>query len=285
MRLLGSNALLSRASIPDYKSATGNRPRLLAVLAGAGIACLIFLAAGTDPWRWWQELRPWQDSTQTTTATTASPADVISVIQPEPTGTDSSVSPEPARLVIQAIRPGRNSMEGTVALGASAGSPQVYAAGSLLANGAHIVEINADYIVLERDGEQARLYAEGYPPPDSPVPASPLLTVGGQLVRAPAPVTSEDELTEHIRVSPVYRGDRLEAIEVFPGAGSNAFAMMGLLPGDRITAIDGQALSDAARGIATLRRLSAGEALQVTVDRAGGRQVLALDGLAMRERS
>ena len=174
-------------------------------------------------------------------------------------------------------------MEGTVALGVNAGSPQVYAAGSLLANGARIVEINEDFIVLERDGERARLHAEGHEPLDLPGSASPLLTVGGQLVRELARITSEDELTKHIRVSPVYRGDRLEAIEAFPGGGSNAFAMTGLKPGDRITTINGQALSDAAKGIATLRRLTTGEALQVTVERAGGQQVLALDGLAMRE--
>lgn len=174
-------------------------------------------------------------------------------------------------------------MEGTVELGVNARSPQVYAIGSVLANGARIVEINRDYIVLERDGEQARLYSEGHQPPNSLAPASPLLTVGGKGMHTPARATNDDDLTRHIRVSPVYSSDQLEAIEVFPGPGSRAFATMGLKPGDRIIAIDGQVPTDAATGIATLRRLTAGEALQVTVERAGAPLELALDGLAMRE--
>lgn len=283
MRVPGSNAVLSIAGNPARKSTTGHRARLLAVLAGAAIAFLMVLAAGTNPWHWWRELRPWQGSAPMTLAPAAPSPDVISVIQPEPTGTDSSVSTEPARLVLQSIRPGRNSGEGTVALGVNAQSPQVYAAGALLANGARIVEIHGDHIVLERDGEQARLYAEGRQPAATPLSASPLLAVGGRLVREPARVTSEDELSKHIRVSPAYRGDRLEAIEVFPSEASNAFALMGLKPGDRVTAINGQTFSDAAKSIAALRGLAAGEALQVTVVRSGVLQSLALDGLILRE--
>jgi len=164
MRVFGSNAALSIAGNPARESTTGHRTRLLAVLAGAGIAGLMVLAAGTNPWHWWQEPGTWQNSAPTTSAPATPLPDVISVIQPEPTGTDSSVSTAPARLVLQSVRPGRNSGEGTAALGVNALSPQVYAAGALLANGARIVEIHGDHIVLERDGEQARLYAEGREP-------------------------------------------------------------------------------------------------------------------------
>jgi type II secretion system protein C len=182
-------------------------------------------------------------------------------------------------LILRGTRKGRNAREGYAELGVSSLSPQTYRAGAVLANGARIEEIYPDYIVLARGGQRVRLYVQGHEPRDDPRSSSPLLNVGGSDSRPPAIVNSQDELTDYIRVTPVYRDDAVHAIEVYANDRSGVFARLGLEPGDRITAIDGETVSDAAAAIASLRRLTRGEALQVTVERNGRLQILSLDGL------
>jgi S1-C subfamily serine protease len=65
---------------------------------------------------------------------------------------------------------------------------------------------------------------------------------------------------------------------VYANARSSVFAALGLEEGDRITAIDGLAVEDAAAAIASLRRLTEGAALTVRVERGGSAITLALDG-------
>ena len=80
----------------------------------------------------------------------------------------------------------------------------------------------------------------------------------------------------------------MHALEVYANTRSAVFAALGLEPGDRIIAIDGVAVTNAAEAIAQLRRLSAGAALTVRVERGGSHSTLALDGaivLAARRRS
>jgi type II secretory pathway component PulC len=87
---------------------------------------------------------------------------------------------------------------------------------------------------------------------------------------------SRDALTDVMRVTPVYAGESLQALEVYAADGSSAFSALGLEPGDRITSINGVLVSDAAHDIATLRRVTQGEALQVTITRQGTVQALSM---------
>jgi len=45
-------------------------------------------------------------------------------------------------------------------LGVARENPQTYSTGALLANGARLTEVRANYVVLERAGHSARLYLE-----------------------------------------------------------------------------------------------------------------------------
>ena len=210
----------------------------------------------------------------------------INVVQPQPLGTDSSVSRVPLPLVLTGTRRGRNVREGYADIGVNALSPQTYRAGALLANGARLEEIYSDYVVLARDSHHARLYVTGRAvPADAPPPYLPLLTVGGatQTVKA-AVADSHDRLTEIIRVSPVYEGDTLQALEVYGSGSSDTFARLGLEPGDRVTAIEGASLKNPGEAIAQLRRLVEGASLTVTVERGGKRQTLSLDGSVAKSR-
>ncbi len=205
-------------------------------------------------------------------------SDPVSVVQPQPIGTDSSVSEVPVRLVLAATHLGRNSREGYADIGTAAVSPQRYRAGALLANGARVAEIHADHVVLTRDGQEAQLAVQGHGPADLRTEPSSLLTVGGARRSTPAIPDSQDALTDRIRIAPVFESDALHALEVYPGVQSEAFGRLGLQQGDRITAIDGAPVSDQARAMAELRRLTEGAALLVTVERGAGTEVLALDG-------
>jgi Type II secretion system protein C/PDZ domain len=206
------------------------------------------------------------------------------VVQPHPFGTDSSIAKAPRRLVLTTTRPGRNALEGHADLGTSALSPQTYRAGALLANGARLAEIYDDHVILERGGRRATLYVEGRAYGDAReaaaprAAADPLLDVGGAPFSAPAVADSHDDLTDYIRVTPVYEGDALHALEVYANPRSDVFPRLGLEPGDRITAIDGEPVADRQSGFSALRRLSAGAALLVTIEREGTTRTLSLDG-------
>lgn len=209
------------------------------------------------------------------------PPGQVSVIEPEPVGTDSSVAVSPVPLILRGTRPGRNAREGHADLGVNPASAQTYRAGAILANGARIEEIHSDHIVLARDGQRAHLYVDGHAPADSSSSNGALLTVGGAAPPAPAKPDSSDELTNYIRVAPVYQGDAIRALEVYSNDRSNVFSTLGLEPGDRITGIDGEAVTESSAAIASLRRLTQGDAMQVTVERGGQLQTISLNGLIL----
>lgn len=267
-----------RRARPTQRVAT----RTVAAIVGAAAALLIF-AAGIDPWHWWADYRGRAEAPSTHRAVRTGPQGPSAAVQPQPVGTDSSVSKSPRPLILTAIRRGRNAREGYVDIGVNTSSPQTYRAGAILVNGARIEEIHTDYIVLERDGQRARLYVEGHRLVDDPNPNQSLLFVGGADPSLPAIADSRDALTNFIRVTPVYQGDSVRAIEVYANDRSNVFSALGFEPGDRITSINGEPVSDAARAIATLRRLTQGEAMQVTVERRGVVQALSLDALAVTD--
>jgi type II secretory pathway component PulC len=254
---------------------------MLASLVGLSLVLLVFYAAGVDPWRWWLEYQSRNNESSMRRDVRATPPGQVSVVQPVPIGTDSSVSKSRVPLILKAVRRGRNAREGYAELGVNALSPQTYRAGALLANGARIEEIQPDYIVLERGGQRVRLYVDGHAPADAPSLNSALLMVGGADRSPPAFPNSADELTDYIRVTPVYQGDTVHALEVYANERSNVFRTLGLEPGDRITLINGEAVADSASAIASLRRLTQGEALQVTVERGGHPQTISLNGLIL----
>src|SRR5712671_4146777 len=147
-------------------------------MAFAGAAVLIVVALWAadfrigqfDLARAWQKTREWwhqewftdKDERQAVAPQLPTPVTVDSGQSKDPPkplpGTDSSISATPQALVLVSTTRGRNAREGTARLGTHPENPQTYAAGALLANGARLLEIYDDHIVLERDGKQAKLY-------------------------------------------------------------------------------------------------------------------------------
>jgi hypothetical protein len=209
----------------------------------------------------------------------------VLVTPPRPLGNDSSVSRVPQPLILVRTQLGRNSREGFAQIGINARSPQTYAAGALLVNGARLTEIHERYVVLERDGHSERLYVQGEAPPASSpqrAVAAGLLTVGGPSAEPPPPVTSQEPLTDYVRPSPVYVNGQLHGYALYAGRKARVFSLLGLQSGDVVTQINGTAVSANSDSLETLESLTKGEALSVVVERQGVAQTLSLDGAALQ---
>jgi len=254
---------------------------VLWLVLAVGFGILVLWVAGFEPLQWWRAHQ--QAAIAKAVPPRHAPTGPISIVQPTPLGTDSSISKVPLPLHLTATRVGRNSREGYADIGVNVLSPQTYKAGAILANGARLEEIYSDSVVLERDHYRARLYIEGRASPAGAGPTmSALLTVGGTMPNPAAVADSRDTLTEFVRIAPVFEGDHFRALELYPSAHSDVFGRLGLKPGDRVTAIDGVALKNSKEAIGELRRLSEGASVNVTIERGGKPQMLSLDGFLFR---
>jgi general secretion pathway protein C len=157
-------------------------------------------------------------------------------------------------------------------------SPQTYQAGAMLENGARLVEIHSDYVLMKNGAKEARLYLESAHS-TAKIGDTAMLTVGGaQETPPPAKITSREILTDYIRPSPVYDGDTLVGFQVYPGMKSGPFTQMGLQAGDLITELEGTPLSDPAVAWDIFHQLAAGSAVAATVIRRDTPQSVSLDG-------
>jgi type II secretion system protein C len=258
--------------------------------AGVGALALTLALEFGDP-KWFEHLSRWAHTVPRQTASRVParhdppPAPVL-VTPPRPLGNDSSVSAVPLPLHLVRTEVGRNNREGFAQIGVNARSPQTYAAGALLANGARLTEIYEHYVVLERDGRSARLYLQGEPTNDRGIASSAvtgLLTVGGTPAAAPAQINSQERLTDYLRPAPVFAGGQLHGYALFAGRNAEAFSQLGLQPGDVITQVNGSAVSGSSDSLTTLETLTAGEALSVVIERDGVAQSLSLNGAALKE--
>jgi hypothetical protein len=267
------------------------RMRVLTLSAAAMVIALALWGANAQfgvfgSGGWWQGIKDWwaqdwfpeRDPKQAippqlpAPVVTQNPGSLPAVLP----GTDSSASKVPLPLILVRTELGRNAREGRAFMGTAPDNPQTYTAGAILANGARIAEIYNDHIVLERDGKRSKLYIDGKKNGKS---ASDLLTVGGQPQQIkPAVATYRDVLTDYIRPSPVYEGDRIKGYQVYPGQRGGIFSQLGLQNGDVILALNDQPFFDPQQAQASFKQLTDGQALVATVERKGKVERISLDG-------
>ena len=294
MRLL--SAILGPGLGPSSRAVAGaqavratTRWGFRAASAAVGALAIILALEFGDP-GWFEQLKRWARTTpwQVASRLPARPdltRPPVIVTPPRPLGNDSSVSLVPQPLLLVRTQVGRNNREGFAQIGVNARSPQTYAAGALLANGARLTEIYDHYVVLERDGHSARLYLQGEPVSERGPRTDGLLTVGGTPAEAPAQITSKERLTDDVRPSPVFVDGQLHGYALFAGRSSETFSQLGLQPGDVITQINGTPVSASSDSLAALESLTQGEALSVVIEREGVTQSLSLDGAVLKQAS
>lgn len=189
-------------------------------------------------------------------------------------GTDDVGSDSPRMLHLVETHPGETNHEGLARIGTDPRNPQTYSVGSVMLNGARLIEVYADHVVLERSGEKVGLYLDSKGSQTSRAMPADLLLVGGDPPKAlqnqpevASGQTHNPMLADFVRSNPVFDGDRLRGVELFPGLRAGAFARLGLVEGDVITAVSGTAVTDASEVVNQLDQLLAGSTLEVTVKR------------------
>jgi general secretion pathway protein C len=197
-------------------------------------------------------------------------------------GTDSSISKVPLRLHLMQTIPGVNAHSGRALLGVDPEHPQTYLAGAILENGSRLREIYPDHVVLVRGSERTSLFVEhpGADPRQSTGADS--LAMVGEVAAPQAPETprlSVEPVTDYLRAVPTYENGLVMGFQLYPGKQATLFRQWGLQPGDVLTALNGQPVSDPDQLMQTLRGLSEGApSLEATVQRNGDTVSVVLDG-------
>jgi general secretion pathway protein C len=172
-------------------------------------------------------------------------------------------------------------LRGVIAAGASPhsrafiasgnGDEKGYAVGAQLPGGAVLHSVLPDRVVLRRGAafETLRLPRESGGDA-GPVPNA--ITTGevrdaqqnpSRLLDWLRPVAATESST-----------GRLLGYRVYPGRDPDRFAKLGLLPGDLVTAVNGQTLDDPARSMEMLRGLSSSDSITLTVERDGAQRMV-----------
>ncbi|GFE79644.1 hypothetical protein GCM10011487_16440 [Steroidobacter agaridevorans] len=242
--------------------------RTFCVAASSVVVAVFLWAADISPKRWFG------DSSETAQSAAVAPAPTASV---QPANTNQQSAPDasdPQRLILVSTSPGRTPYEGTARLGPDPAEPQTYVAGAVLANGAELVEIHADRVLLKRGTETATLYVAG----GGAGAAAALTSLRAADVPAPSAKRAAYSITNIIRSAPHYENGLMDGLEIFPGKDRGAFAQLGLQSGDVIFAIDGAVANDVLRAREQLSVLAKGEVVTVTIRRGDVVTDLALDG-------
>lgn len=199
-------------------------------------------------------------------------------------GTDDLDAKQARALVLVDTSPGRNFSDGIARLGSDPRNPQTYSVGAILLNGARLSEICADYVVLERNGESVRLYVRGKQA-SAGQKSSPLLLVGGPGVALPAAALtndamprSEQGIIDFIRPNPVFENEQLLGLVLYPGVHPSAFAQLGLVSGDLLTALNNAPVADVDQVLEMFEQVMTGAVVDATIRRAGRTEHVKLDG-------
>jgi hypothetical protein len=191
-------------------------------------------------------------------------------------GLESSIATSPTPLFLVRTEPGAGVRDGRALIGTTRDNPQTYRAGALLVNGAYLVEVHADHVVLERRGARVTLYVDGNT--RNRVTHRELLTVDVNAASRTIAPTFREILPTYIRPSPVYEGELLKGYQVYSGPRSGVFAQLGLQNGDVIIALGHLPFSDPEQAMSQFGRLTDGAALAAAIDRKGSRVRVVLDG-------
>lgn len=160
---------------------------------------------------------------------------------------------------------------GYAIIGDSAPTAKVYAVGKTITGGTKLHAVYADRVILDRGGRLESLllpkkFTGGGLATAAPLPqANPMLGQRLQELASQNPAA----ITEIIRPQPVFANGQQRGYRVYPGRNRQQFARLGLMPGDLVTAINGAALDDPARGMEILQSMNSATQVTVTVERNG----------------
>jgi general secretion pathway protein C len=215
--------------------------------------------------------------------------DLQAVVHAHLFGVDKALAAHPAAIELATTL----SLEGTIstddpargmAIISDGGRSKVYRVGELV-QGSSLHEVYLEHVTLDRDGELmlirlrkplSHAVARASSPPSVAMQESTLAqytdNLGRFLGHAPP---AWDKVMRTLDVSD--KSGALHGFRVYPVADGAPLSATGLMPGDVILAINGQPLTDMAKGRALLDGLDPSGGGQVTVERQNRRMDIALN--------
>jgi len=157
---------------------------------------------------------------------------------------------------------------------------KIYIIGDTVASNTTLHAVYPDRVVLNESGRLTNLRL----PVEYEAAAAPVVrrTVSTR-TRSPQQnsiqaVVSQNvaRLADVIRPTPYFVNGQQRGYRVYPGRDRRQFAALGLRPGDLITDIDGQALTDTSQAMQIFQSLGDANEVSVTVERDGTPEVLIL---------
>lgn len=158
---------------------------------------------------------------------------------------------------------------------------QIYIIGDSLASNTTLHAVYQDRVVLNEGGRltNLRLPEEFTSAPGTAVRrASTTRRATPRQQNSIQAVVSQNvaRLADVIRPTPYFVNGQQRGYRVYPGRDRRQFAALGLRPGDLITDIDGQALSDTTQAMQIFQSLGNASEVSVTVERDGNPEVIIL---------
>jgi type II secretion system protein C len=260
----------------QFSAVSGNRYllRTAVVLAAASFAAVILWDTGFSPSAladWWHR----QTARDTTVPhpVVLAPHTGVAARSSAPVGrlgTDASASPVALQLALVRTIPGASSTSGQALIGTDREHPQTYLAGAILETGARLAEIYPDHVVLVKGNRRALLYVEGNGKSAGVASdIADMTKVGGPVAAVEEQQLSSAPVTDFVRSQPVYENGVIVGFQIYAGRQSAAFNRWGLKPGDVVTALNGQPLSDSDQAMELLNSLTSGATLTAKIRRNG----------------
>jgi general secretion pathway protein C len=186
-------------------------------------------------------------------------------------------------LVLTGLFATEDPKEGMAIIGESAQTAKFVMVGQQVPGGAQLHSVYNDRAIIERGGALESVFlpkstgnqlAMGAPPPQAGQPESNEAVVE----RMRQMVNSDPGLIGQLmRPQAVFAGGKMRGFRVYPGSNRQAFARLGLRPGDMVTAINGTPLDDKDRAQEIFNTLSSSTEARVSVTRNGRQQELVLN--------
>ena len=182
-------------------------------------------------------------------------------------------------LVLTGIIADNDPQNGLAILGQTAQTAKVHAVGDTVPGGARLHSVYSDRVIIDRNGQLESLVLPRQTSGTAPVPSAAALPAQSPVVERMRKTFTEQPglIADLLRPQAVMDGDRVRGFRVFPGRNRQAFARLGLRPGDEVIAINGTPLDDQDRGQAILNTLGTSSEARVTVIRNNQQQDLTLN--------
>jgi general secretion pathway protein C len=168
--------------------------------------------------------------------------------------------------------------DGLAILGENPAAAKVFAVGDNVPGSAKLHEVYTEYVVIDHNGRLEKLMLPRQTQPGTPAPAATALQMDAPVERMRKLITDDPGLMADImRPQAAYAQGKLKGFRVFPGRNRQAFARLGLHPGDLVEAVNGTPLDDPGRSQEIFRTLGSSSEAHITVMRNGQQQDLSLN--------